>query len=103
MNTTFNPQLKTKYSHEYTSLKDKVETSLLAFVVAENFSGVETFDVTKFRNGSVIAEFDIINIPAFVPEDSYATQLEIVINKGINNGNLSSINADPAFSVVVSG
>ena len=103
MKGNYTKELGNNSSPEFNNLKDRLERSMLDAFFKANISNVEKIEIGNFRNGSIIALYDAIMSQSFVPMVSSFVQLAEAIKNGIDNGDFSSIDADPAFVIAVQG
>ena len=72
-------------------------------IIQCKFPNVADIQVTGFKNGSVLATYNIV-VKNNVPKDSVtASQLGSLVKTSLALGNLSSINADDTFVLTVKG
>ena len=96
----FTPSLNDSYSPEFKNLSQTIKDILLP-PMKKIIPQVADLNVTGFKPGSVIAEFDIIMIPnaVFVTEPKIAEAIETILS----NDNVTAVKVNTTFTPVVRG
>jgi len=99
MQKTFTRALRNSSSQAFKSLAMEVETSLLS-ELRRKLTNIEAVKVTAFKNGSIIAEYNMIFIKAAAVALESA-DIEKVVREMIASGNISALHVNVSYLPVV--
>ena len=99
---TFTEELKDKSSAKYKSLKSNVESGLET-ALKQSQPAIEKVEVTGFRAGSVIADFDMIITDTAAAENITANNLQPAVHTAITTGNFTGISVNTTALPTVQG
>ena len=93
---TFTEDLNDKNSVKYKSLKSTVESGLTTSL-KNSQPAVDKVDVTGFREGSVIADYDIIITDAEAAQNISASDMKSAVDTAITTGNFIGITVNTTY------
>ena len=99
---TFTRALQNKSSAQYQNLKTNLENGLETSL-KKSQPGIEKVEVTGFRSGSVIADYNIIVTDENAAANISSDNIQSAVNTAITTGNFSGVAVNTSFIPTVQG